>query len=60
MFATKYLSYKFASPTLADTCQGSVEIFERNARTESLPDDTCIEAKRLEQNLETHHGIFRR
>ena len=43
-----------------DTCQESVEIFERNTRTESLPDDTCIETKRLEQDLETHHGIFRR
>ena len=32
MFATKCLSYKRASPTLADfdTCQESVEIFERN------------------------------
>ena len=28
-----------------DTCQESVEIFERNTRTESLPDDTCIETK---------------
>ena len=32
MFPTKCLSYKLASPTLADfdTCQESVEIFERN------------------------------
>ena len=43
-----------------DTCQESAEIFERNTRTESLPDDTCSETKRLEQDLETHHGIFRR
>ena len=28
-----------------DTCQENVEIFERNTRTESLPDDTCIETK---------------
>ena len=28
-----------------DTCQESVEIFERNTRTESLPDDTRIESK---------------
>ena len=28
-----------------DTCQESVEIFERNTRTVSLPDDTCIETK---------------
>ena len=47
MFATKCLSYKLASPTLCrfDTCQESVEIFERNTRTESLSDDTCIETK---------------
>ena len=32
MFAIKCLSYKLASPTLADlnTCQESIEIFERN------------------------------
>ena len=42
MFTTKCLLYKFASPHLQiDTCQESVEIFERNTRTESLPDDTC-------------------
>ena len=41
-----------------DTCQESVEIFDRNSRTESLPDDTCIETKLLELDLETHHGIF--
>ena len=28
-----------------DTCQESVEMFERNTRTESFPDDTCIETK---------------
>ena len=28
-----------------DTCQERDEIFERNTRTESLPDDTCIETK---------------
>ena len=28
-----------------DTCQEIVEIFERNTRTESLPDDTCIETE---------------
>ena len=28
-----------------DTCQESVEEFERNTRTESLSDDTCIETK---------------
>ena len=28
-----------------DTCQESVEIFERNTRTESLPDDTGIETE---------------
>ena len=61
MFATQCLSYKLASPTCRfDTCQESVEIFERNTRTESLPDDTCIETKSLEPHLETHHGIFRR
>ena len=32
----------------------------KRKRTEFLPDDTCIETKRLEQDLETHHGIFRR
>ena len=26
-----------------DTCQESVEMFERNTKIESLPDDTCIE-----------------
>ena len=41
-----------------DTCQESVEIFERNTRTESLPDDTCIETKWLEQDFKTRHGIF--
>ena len=40
------LSYKLASPTLPDlTCPQRVEIFEKNTRTESLPDDTCIETK---------------
>ena len=29
----------------SDTCQESVEIFERNTRTESLPDNTCIETE---------------
>ena len=28
-----------------DTCQESVEIFERNTRAESLPDNTCIETE---------------
>ena len=41
-----------------DTCQESVEIFERNTRTESLHDDICIETQWLEQDFETHHGIF--
>ena len=41
-----------------DTCQESVEMFERNTRTESSPDDTRIETKCLEQDPETHHGIF--
>ena len=28
-----------------DTCQEGAEIFERNTRTESLPDGTCTETK---------------
>ena len=47
MFVTKCLSYKTCVTNTCrfDTCQESVEIFERNTRTESLPDDTCIETK---------------
>ena len=41
-----------------DTCQETVEVFEGNTRTESLPDDTCIETERPEQELETNHGIL--
>ena len=60
MFATKCLSYKLdvTNTCRFDTCQESVEIFERNTKTESLPDDTCIETEQLEQDFETHHGIF--
>ena len=47
MFATNCLSYKLASPTLADLtrAKNSVEIFERNTRAESLLDGTYIETK---------------
>ena len=47
MFATKYLSYKLASPTLADLTRAKkvLRYFERNTRTESPPDDTHIETK---------------
>ena len=61
MFATKCLSYKLASPTLADLTRAKKVLrYLKGTRelNESLPDDTCIETKRLEQDLETHHGIF--
>ena len=47
MCATRCLSYKLASPTLADLTRAKkvFEIFERNTRTESLPYDTCIETE---------------
>ena len=46
MFETKCLSYKLASPTLADLTRAKKVLrFERNTRTESLPDDTCSETK---------------
>ena len=50
VFSTKCSSYKTCVTNTCrfDTCQESVEIFERNTLTES----------RLEQDLETHHGIF--
>ena len=47
MFATKGLSYKLASPTLADLTRAKkvLRCIKRNTRNESLPDDTCIETK---------------
>ena len=47
MFATKCLSYKLASPTLADLIRSKkvLRYLKRNTRTESLPDDSCIETK---------------
>ena len=47
LFATKCLSYKLASPTLADLTRARkvLRYFERNTRTESPSDDTCIETK---------------
>ena len=60
MFATKCLSYKLASPTLADLTRAKkvLRYLKGTRETESLPDDTCIETERLEQDLETHHWIF--
>ena len=60
MFATKMLVIQTCVTNTCrfDTCQEGVEIFERNTRTESPPDDTCIETERLEQDIETHHGTF--
>ena len=56
MFATKCLSYKLASPTLADLTRAKMRYLK--GTRESLLDHTCIEAERLEQDLETHYGIF--
>ena len=52
MFATKMLVIQtcITKTCRYDTCQENVEIFERNTRTESLPDDTCIQTERLEQD----------
>ena len=44
MFATNCMSYKLASPTLADLTRAK-KVLERNTRTESLRDDTCIETE---------------
>ena len=45
MFATKMLVIQTCVTNTCrfDSCQESVEISERNRRTEPLPDDTCIE-----------------
>ena len=47
MFATKMLVIQTCVTNTCrfDTCQEGVEIFDRNTRTESLSDDTCIETK---------------
>ena len=47
MFATKCLSYKLASPTLADLTRAKkvLRYLKGTPRTESLPDDTCIETE---------------
>ena len=47
MFATKCLSHKLASPTLADLTRAKkvLRYLRGNTRTESLPDDTCIETE---------------
>ena len=60
MFATKCLSYKLASPTLADLTRDKkvLRYLKGTRELNLLPDDTCIETKRLEQDLETRHGIF--
>ena len=47
MFPTKCLSYKLASPTLADL-----------TRAKKLLRYLKGTRERLEQDLETHHGIF--
>ena len=52
MFVTKFLSYKLASPTLADLTRAKKTL--RNLKA----DNTCIETERPEQDLETRHGIL--
>ena len=60
MFVTKKFVIQTCITNICrfDMCQESVEIFERNTRTDSLPDDTCIETERPEQYFETCHVIL--
>ena len=60
MFATKCLSYKLASPTLADLTRAKKVLRYMKGTRElnlylTIP---ALKIKRLEQDLETRHGIF--
>ena len=60
MFATKCLSYKLAPPTLADLTRAKKVLRHLKGTRElnlylTIP---ALKTERLEQDLETHHGIF--